>query len=298
LDLFCFYYVLNDLPQTVEVGQLVLFADDINLLIIERDEKVLQQKVNEMMKKLECWLQNNNLMINIEKTIAMSYHTMQNKFSMRPKITYNSKEIVYNLNTKFLGIHIEETLKWTTYLNTFRKQLCKVCYIIKSVEGMMGLSVIRSLYHSKFESLVRCGIIFWGVEKESISVFKLQKRVIRTMSGGGKSTSCRQLFKDCKILTVTLLYILEVLCFIKKYRMAVQKNEQINDQNTRRNMNLYVKPCNTNHYKKSVINIEIRLYNKVPNNIKNVEEYKPYERKLKSFLAEHAFYSLDEFLMS
>jgi hypothetical protein len=29
----------NELPQTVEVGQLVLFADDIDLLIIENDEK-------------------------------------------------------------------------------------------------------------------------------------------------------------------------------------------------------------------------------------------------------------------
>jgi len=63
-------------------------------------------------------------------------------------------------------------------------------------------------------------------------------------------------------------------------------------------MNLYVKPCNTNLYKKSVINMGIRLYNKVPNNIKKVEEYKPYKRKLKSFLTEHAFYSLEKFLMS
>jgi hypothetical protein len=39
------------------------------------------------------------------------------------------------------------------------------------------------------------------------------------------------------------------------------------------------------------------LYNKVPNNIKKVEEYKPYKRKLKSFLTKHAFYSLDELLV-
>jgi uncharacterized membrane protein len=87
---------------------------------------------------------------------------------MRPKMTYKSKEIAYNSNTKLLGIHTEETLKWTTHLNTLRKQLCKVCYIIKSVQGMMGSGVIRSMYHPKFESLVRYGIIFWGVEKESI----------------------------------------------------------------------------------------------------------------------------------
>jgi len=38
----------------------------------------------------------------------------------------------------------------------------KVWYIIKLVEGVMGLGMIRSFYHSKFESLVRYGIIFEG----------------------------------------------------------------------------------------------------------------------------------------
>jgi hypothetical protein len=32
-----FLLCINDLPQTVEVGQLVLFADDINLLIINNN---------------------------------------------------------------------------------------------------------------------------------------------------------------------------------------------------------------------------------------------------------------------
>ena len=84
------------------------------------------------------------------------------------------------------------------------------------------------------------------------------------MCGVGKSTSCRQLFKDCKILTVTSLYILEVVCFLKKYKSAVQKNEQIHDHNTKRNMNLYIKPCNTNLYTKSVINMGIRFLIKCP----------------------------------
>jgi hypothetical protein len=84
----------------------------------------------------------------------------------------------------------------------------------------MGSGLIRSLYQSKFESLVRYGIIFGGVENESISIFKLQKRMIRLMCGVGKSTSCRQ-FKDCKILTVTLLHVFEVLCILKTYKSAV-----------------------------------------------------------------------------
>jgi hypothetical protein len=47
---------------------------------------------------------------------------------------------------------------------------------------------------------------------------------------------------------------------------------------------------------KSVINMGIRLYNKVPINIKELEEYKPYKRVLKSFLIDRVFYSVEEVL--
>jgi hypothetical protein len=68
------------------------------------------------------------------------------------------------------------------------------------------------------------------------------------MCGAGTGTSCRQLFKDCKILTVTSLYVFEVLCFLKKYKSSVQKNKQVYDHNTRTNMDLDIKLCNTNLY--------------------------------------------------
>jgi hypothetical protein len=59
-----------------------------------------------------------------------------------------------------------------------------------------------------------CAVLHVGVPT-SIPIFKLQKRVIQSLCGAGTGTSCRQLFKDCKILTVISLYVFEVLCFLK-----------------------------------------------------------------------------------
>jgi len=165
------------------------------------------------MKKLEYWFQKNYLMINIGKTVAMSYHTLQNKFPMRPKITYRNTDVDNKPDTKFLGIHITKNLIWTTHISILRLQLSKVCYVIKSVQGIMGLGMIRSFYHSKYELLVKYGIIFWGADNESIPIFKLQKRVIWSMCDAKTGTSFRQLFKDFKLLTVTSLYAFEV-CFL------------------------------------------------------------------------------------
>jgi len=47
-----------------------------------------------------------------------------------------------------------------------------------------------------------------------INYSKPKKRVIRSMCGAGTGTSCRQLFKNYKILTVTSLYVFEVLLFL------------------------------------------------------------------------------------
>jgi len=52
------------------------------------------------------------------------------------------------------------------------------------------------------------------------------------MCGAGTGICCRQLFKDCKILMVNSLYIVEVLCFLKKYKFSVQKNKQVHDHST------------------------------------------------------------------
>ena len=157
-----FLVYIDDFLLNVEDGQLVLFVDDINLLIIERDENVLRYKVNKVMKKLEYWFQKNNLMINIGKTVAMSYHTKQSKCLMRRKITYRNTDVAYKPDTKFLGIHITKSLKWTTHISMLRLQLSRMCYIIKSVQGIKGLGMIRCFYHSKYELLVKYGIIFWG----------------------------------------------------------------------------------------------------------------------------------------
>jgi len=49
-------------------------------------------------------------------------------------------------------------------------------------------------------------------------------------------------------------------------------------------------------FKKSVINLGTKLYNKIPNYIKNFKNLKPFKKQLKAFLLQQTFYSVDEYL--
>ena len=76
--------------------------------------------------------------------------------------------------------------------------------------------MLRNTYFTKFQSFIRYGIILWGGEKESVKVFKIQKRVFHSIKERYKRESCKPIFKELKFLTVTALYICEVLIYIKK----------------------------------------------------------------------------------
>jgi hypothetical protein len=46
----------------------------------------------------------------------------------------------------------------------------------------------------------------------------------------------------------------------------------------------------------SVVNMGIKLYSKVPKRIKNAVDFLAFKRELKSFLLEHSFYTINEFV--
>jgi len=70
--------------------------------------------------------------------------------------------------------------------------------------------------------LIWHGIILWDGERESVKVLEIQKRVLCSIKGLHKRESCRPTFKALEVLTVTALYIFEVLIYTGCPRRNVQ----------------------------------------------------------------------------
>jgi hypothetical protein len=69
----------NYLPLNIMGLKMVLCADDTNILVSGENLNTLQPKPNNVMKELQTWFTLNNLVINVEKTLAMPFHATQNK---------------------------------------------------------------------------------------------------------------------------------------------------------------------------------------------------------------------------
>ena len=137
--------------------------DDTNLLITQRDESVLHHKVNEVTYKLEYWFQKNNLMINNGKTVAISFHTKHSVFPIIRKITFSNMDNVYKSESKFLGNHITKKFEMESSCTFIKFKTEQSILFIKPFNKIMSSCIIRTIYHSKFQSLLRYIIIFGGV---------------------------------------------------------------------------------------------------------------------------------------
>jgi len=48
--------------------------------------------------------------------------------------------------------------------------------------------------------------------------------------------------------------------------------------------------------KKSVNNLGTKLYNRLPNHLKNLEDLKPFKKQVKAFLLQQSIYSIEEYV--
>ena len=80
--------------------------------------------------------------------------------------------------------------------------------MINSLKEVLSPNLIRNIYFTKFHSLLQFAILFCGGAGGELTtrIFRIQKRVIRSMVGVSSRTSRRQLFKELNILTLVSLY--------------------------------------------------------------------------------------------
>jgi hypothetical protein len=130
-------------------------------------------------------------------------------------------------------MHITENLNWQAHIHSLCHSLTKTYYSTKSLKITLSNHMLWNIYFAYFLSQLRYGIIFWGGSRESIKILRIQKKGDWLITGLKERESCKQKFKGNRILTVTSLYVLEVLCFIKKYKGSLKQNFVMHEHNTR-----------------------------------------------------------------
>jgi len=105
-------------------------------------------------------------------------------------MSYKDKCIEEVVNLKFLGIQIDNHLKWRNYIDQIHHKLSVACYMVRQ---MYHNDNLISIYFAYFHSVASYGIIFWVNSSYSTKIFTLQNKIISIMMGAHPRNSCRKL---------------------------------------------------------------------------------------------------------
>ena len=184
-------------------------------------------------------------------------------------------------------------LSWKPHIEQLTSKLNSAYYTSRSLKSLIPLETLRLIYFSNSHSILSYGIIFWGNTGYSISLFKIQKRVIRTMMNAGNNESCRELFKHSSP-SITIRTFLIPFCS-QKLNMF-KPNSTFHSINTRHCSDLHQPPVKLTKVQKGVYYSRIKVFNCLPNNIKSLSnDVRKFKLALKAFLLDGSFYTIQEF---
>lgn len=293
-----FLLYVNDLPKVTQ-DKCVLFADDISLVINnENKNEQHEDKINTAVESLLDWFEQNNLCVNISKTKYINFcnYKMTNKTM---KIIGRDNAIEEVNDTKFLGIVIDKNCNWKKHIDNICNRLNSFAFALKNLRKTVGVNAALLAYHGYVSSVLRYGLIIWGNSTDSDRAFIVQKKCLRAVFGAGPLESCRPILKEHKLLSLACLYILEMGVFVKKHPNLFSKADSVNiykiGKHSRDPTRLAMPRCRTAFCHKNTSRMAIKIYNKIPRIIRELPT-NLFQKRLRTWLIENCFYSINEFM--
>lgn len=288
-----FIIYINDLSICTRV-RLMSYADDTTAIVTEKCMQDLKMACEQTIIELEQWFAANGLQLNKSKTGLMHFSPSLRK-NNELVLNIDINNITSSASLKLLGIWFGENLKWGDHISQLSKRLNSVCFNMSLLKYVTNFETRLVVYMGYFYSLMKYGILLWGVSPFSLNIFKIQKRIVRIMTGAQYRASCKPIFIKHKLLTFPCVYIYELLQHVQQNKEFYRRDKTIHKHRTR-NCDLLIYPTHRlSLYEKSPYYMGIKLYNKLPRNIKDVP-FSLFKNRVRELLLSKAYYSVSEYL--
>ena len=142
--LFSLY--VNDLPAITNF-HVQLFADDTIRVMTSNDLKKLEKTANDEINKIEKWLLLNKLTLNHSKTNYMLF-SPQKECGKNFSLSINEQNIHRTAEAKYLGVYLDQKLKWDAHIQHLCKKLSQYCGLFCHLHQNIVQKYLLLLYYS------------------------------------------------------------------------------------------------------------------------------------------------------
>ena len=293
-----FLIYINDIGNSLEENVLKLFADDTNLFLFDRDVLKLESKANYCLKKLELWFLANKLSLNIEKTCYTIFTSSKKKnHNISLNLLINNQRIAKVTSCKYLGVIIDDSLKWEEHINYIYKKLIKFTGIFFKVRDVLPKACLSKLYYAFVHPHIMYGIeVYANSSKTALDkLCKLNNKLLRIFLNKKMSSPINTLYETLNTLPIPVLHELQLLLLVHKcthhshlmpniFKNYFVLNKTIHNYNTRKLADLHVCHAKSNFGHRSTMYRGSKFWNNLPAHLKIKSSISVFKKNIKKHL--------------
>lgn len=284
-----FVLFTSDLPAYMELyGNTIMYADDTVLLVSGKNKEALEIQSFIALNVAAEYCAANYLVFNEANTKEMVLGSMKDELSGFPDI--NSVNAV-----EHLGVVVDNRISWMDHIDKLCSRLSSALFAIRRVKHVSTEDAARTAYSSLFECHLRYGIVLWGATTNGCleRVLITQKKAVRMLADLDWRASCRGAFKELSILTVTNIYLLEVICLASSRQL--QRNIDSHSYHTRNARDFALPIHHSCRFQSKPSYAGAKFFNVLPETIKRADPA-TLRKKLRAWFIQRPFYTISEFL--
>lgn len=291
--LFIFY--INNIFSLPLNGDIFLYADDIAIVYGAKDKLSLKDKMEQDLILLNCWLENHFLKMNLRKTKYILFQgraSLDNFVSNSLKISLDNSLIERVDSYDYLGVIIDEKLKFDSHIDMIRSRITSMAFAIKRIRPYITLSTAVQLYFQHVQSLLIYCNSCWNTATDSRieTLCIAQKRVLRFVYQKPYGSPSNELFSE-KILPIELLnkYQTSLLVFKMingsfRLNIRMQTRFEVSGRITRQSHNYNIQFSNTALGGRDFFKVGFEMFNQLPREVKKANTISKFKLVLRKYL--------------
>ena len=291
-----FLIYINDIGNAVVHQKVKLFADDTNVFVFGDNLSDVETNANSCLSALNNWFICNKLSLNLSKTCYMIF---SNKTSADLNLCLNGKNIERVSHFKYLGVIIDEELKWSVHIDTIYRNLIKFTSIFYRLRDKLPVSMLKDMYYAFVYTHILYGIeLYANTTNTNLNkLITLHNKLLRILQSKPRTTHTRQLYLNYNVLPIPELHKQQLIIFVYKYlyhsdllpRAFLDNdyfalNNIIHNYNTRRHTNVHIFGVNTTHGRRSTRYRAAVLWNDLPEHLHTIPGIFQFKKSLKCHL--------------
>ena len=144
-----FIIYTNDFPDSLYGAKSILFADDTTIYISSNKISNLYRDMNIELDNMTDWFRANQLSLNVTKTNYMyMIFTNTNTEQRHMELTMTNTTMTPSKCVKFLGVLIDEKLKWDEHIKTVKHKINRSFFAINRAKHLIKRKNLVTLYYS------------------------------------------------------------------------------------------------------------------------------------------------------